>query len=145
MMRRPTYDDVNLVLKLYDLRREPRMREARRWFAAKFKGVATLADLQALCPVGSEENASYRQVTTFYEMVGSFIASGVLNPELFYQSGREMLLVWERFRDVVPELRAANSNPVEYKNFELAAKGFVEWWNASAPGAYEAFRKRVRG
>ena len=142
---RATYDDVNLILKLYDMRREPRMREARRWFAASFK-VKTLADVTALCPPGTEENASYRQVTTYYEMVAAFLTSEVMNPELFYQSGnREMLLVWERMRDVLPELRAANRNPNEFKNLERAATRFIEWWNEAAPGAYEAFSKRIRG
>src|ERR1700730_17104079 len=113
-MNKATYDDVNLVLKLYDMRREPRLREARRWFVASFKP-KTLAELLALCPPGSEENASYRQVTTYHEMVASFITSGVLNPELFYQSGRELLVVWERLRKVLPEIRAANKNPLEYR------------------------------
>lgn len=82
-MDKPTYDDVNLILKLYDLRREPRLREARRWFIAAFKA-KTLQELNALCPPGSEENASYRQMTTHCEMVASFLTLGVLNPELYY-------------------------------------------------------------
>ena len=142
-MTQATFDDVRLVLKLYDMRREPRLREARRWFAASFK-VKTLAELTKLCPAGSEENASYRQVITYYEMVASFITSGVLDAQLFYQSGRELLLVWERLRDVLPEIRAANRNPLEYRNLELVAAGFIEWWNSQAPGAYQAFSQRVR-
>ena len=143
-MAKPTYDDVKLVLELYEMRREPRLREARRWFAASFK-VKTLAELTSLCPPGSEENASYRQVTTYYELVASCITSGVLNPELFYQSGREMLLVWGRLRHIVPELRALNKNPLEYRNLELAAGAFIEWWNGQAPGAHDAFLKRIGG
>jgi len=143
-MIKATYDDANLLLKLYDLRREPRLREARRWFLANFK-VKTMAELTKLCPPGSEENASYRQMTTFWEMVASLLTSGVLHPELFYQSGRELLGVWERIRDVLPELRAANNNPLEYRNLELAAAAYIEWWRANAPGAYEAFSKRHRG
>ena len=143
-MTTPTADDVRLILQLYDMRRETRLREARRWFVASFK-VKTLAELHSVCPPGSEENASYRQVTTYYELVASFLTSGVLNAELFYQSGRELLLVWERLKHVLPELRAANQNPLEYRNLELAAQGFITWWNAQAPGAYEAFRTRVGG
>jgi hypothetical protein len=141
---RATYEDVNLILKLYDMRREPRMREARRWFTTSFRA-KTLADVAVLCPPGSEENASYRQVTTYYEMVASFLTSAVLNPSLYYQSGRELLVVWERMRDIVPEMRAANRNPREYWNLEQAAMGFIEWWNETAPAAYEAFSKRIRG
>ena len=56
---RPTYDDVNLILKLFELRREERLREARRWFATSFK-VKTLDEFNGLCPAGSEPNASSR-------------------------------------------------------------------------------------
>src|SRR5689334_18228958 len=124
---RATFDDVNLILKLYDLRREPRLRDARRWFVASFK-VKTLDDLNALCPGGSEQNASFRMFTTYWEMVSSFIASGVLNQELFFQSGRELLLCWERVRDVLPQMREHYRNPLEFKNLETAASLYIAWW-----------------
>ena len=44
-------------------------------------------------------------VTTYWEMVASFLTSGVLNAELFYQSGRELLFVWERVRDIAAGVR----------------------------------------
>ena len=141
--RPATVDDVNLILRLYEMRREPRMREARRWFIASFK-LKTYAEFSALCPVGSEENASFRMMVTYYEMVASFITSGVLHAELFYQSGREMLVVWERIRHLVPDMRAANGNILEHGNLETAGNAFVVWWREHAPEGYEAFSKRVR-
>jgi hypothetical protein len=142
--RAATYDDANLILKLYDMRREPRLREARKWFVASFK-VKTYEELMALCPPGTEPNASYRMVTTYWELVASFVTSGVLHPELFFQSGRELLFCWERVRDIAPHVRTQLKNPVEWKNLETAANAYVKWWNAAAPGAYEAFSKRIRG
>lgn len=141
---RATYDDVKLILKLYDMRREDRLRQARAWLAASFK-VKTWEDFVALCPPGSEQNASYRMVVTYWEMVASFLTTGVLNAELFYQSGRELLFVWERVRDLVPHLRVQYKHPGELKNLESAATAYIEWWNKQSPGAYEAFSKRVRG
>jgi len=140
---KPTYDDVNLVLKLYDMRREPRMREARRWFTGSFKA-RTLDDFNALCPAGSEQHASYRMVTTYWEMVASFLTSGVLNDELFFQTGRELLFCWERIRDLLPHIRETYGNPIEFRNLESAAQGYIKWWKKQAPGAYEAFSRRVR-
>ena len=140
---RATYDDVNTVIKLYELRREDRMRDARRWFAASFK-VKTIEDFQALCPPGSEANASYRMVVTYWDMVASFLTSGVLNQELFFQSGGELLFVWERLRDIVPQLRETYNNPTQYRNLEQTADAFIQWWKKQAPGAYEAFSKRIR-
>ena len=139
-----TFDDVDLILKLYDLRREARLREARRWFTGSFKA-RTLDDFNALCPAGSEQHASYRMFTTYWEMVASFVTSGVVNEELFFQSGRELLFCWERVRDLLPHVRDLYKNPLELKNLEAAAKSYIKWWNKEAPGAYEAFSKRVRG
>ena len=144
MDRTATYDDVNLVLRLYDMRREERMREARQWFASSFK-VKTLEEFNTLCPPGSDANASYRMVTTYWEMVASFITGGVLNEALFFESGRELLFVWERLRDLVPELRKSAKDLAGFRNMELAATAYIKWWNARAPEAYGAFSARVRG
>ena len=141
---RATFEDVNMILQLYEMRREERLREARRWFAASFK-VKTFDEFSKLCPPGSEPNASYRMVTTYWEMVASFLTSGALNSDLFYQSGRELLFTWERVRDIVPAIREAYKHQRELKNLEDAASAYISWWNTVAPGAYEAFAKRVRG
>jgi hypothetical protein len=139
-----TYDDAKLILQLYEMRREPRLREARKWFTASFKP-KSYDDFLAMCPPGSEPNASYRMVVTYWEMVASFLTSGVLHPELFYQSGREMLFVWERVRDILPALRDVYKHPRELKNLEEASIAYIAWWRQHAPGAHEAFMTRVRG
>src|SRR3954471_16972129 len=134
---RATYDDVNLILRLYEMRREDRLREARKWFTGSFK-VKSFEEFLALCPPGSEPNASYRMVVTYWEMVASFLTSGVLNAELFYQSGRELLFVWERVRDILPTVREKAGNARELKNLEEAATAYIGWWNHTAPGGYDA-------
>ena len=139
-----TYQDVDVILRLYEMRREARMREARRWFASHFK-VKTVDEFNVACPPGSEPNASYRMLTSYWEMVASFVTSGVLNQELFFQSNREFLFVWERVRDVIPDLRKTLSSPVELHNLETISAAYIGWWNQRAPGAYDAFAKRVRG
>lgn len=66
-MSEVTHDQANLMLRLYELRREPRLREARQWFVSKF--VATnMEKLSKKYPAGSEENASFRMVTSYWEM-----------------------------------------------------------------------------
>jgi len=144
MVSRPTYDDANLILRLYDMRREERMRKARAWFTANFK-VKTWEELQKLAPGGSDENASYRMVVTYWDMVGSFITSGVLNKELFFESGRELLLVWERLRDVVPAIRDDFKDPKYYANLEAVATDYIEYLGHRGPDTYKAFSARVRG
>ena len=137
---RATFDDVNLILRLYDMRRDDRLREARRWFVANFK-VRTFDEFTKLCAPGTEANASYRMVTGYWEMVASFINTGVLNADLFYQSGRELLFTYARARFMLPELREKRVERVEA--LKTAAQNFISWWNQQSPGAYEAFCKRI--
>jgi hypothetical protein len=144
MHAKATYDDARLILKLYEARREDRMRKARAWFVASFKP-KTLSDLKALCPLGSDENASYRMVATYWEMVASFVTSGVLNKDLFFESGRELLLVWERLRDVVPAIREDFKDPKYYANLEMVATDYIEYLGRRGPDTYKAFSARIRG
>ncbi|MGH9629313.1 MAG: DUF4760 domain-containing protein [Bryobacteraceae bacterium] len=139
-----TYDDVTLILRLYDMRRDAKMREARIWFVKSFK-VKNLEQLNSLCPPGSDGHTYYRMVTSYWEMVASFITAGVLNEELFFQSGRELLLVWERIKDVVPEARDAYKDPSAMKNLETVATNYIQWLNRQSPEAYSAFSARVSG
>lgn len=145
MQSRPTYDDANLVLKLYDMRREERLRKARAWFAGNFKGVTSLEQFQKICAPGTDENASFRMTTTYWDMAASFVTSGVLNEALFYESGRELLFVWERARDYVAAFRAANNDPVYLRNLETVGQSFATRYRTSSPEGYDAFVKRVRG
>ena len=144
MKTRPTYDDANLILRLYEMRREERMRRARAWFTANFK-VKTWDDLQKLAPGGSDENASYRMVVTYWDMVASFIAGGILHQELFFQSGREMLLVWERMRDVLPDIRQQYKDPHLWAHLETVGNQFAAYFQGRSGEGYEAFLKRIKG
>ncbi len=139
-----TYDDARLILQLYEARREERMRKARAWFTASFRP-RTLDEFSALCPPGSDENASYRMVATYWEMVASFITAHVLDQELFFQSGRELLLVWERLRDILPALRERNADAFAYANLETVARAYIVYLEKKSPGTYAAFSARQRG
>jgi hypothetical protein len=142
MMSPPTYDDANLILRLYEMRREERLRRARGWFTAHFNAT-TWEELQRLAPSGSDENASYRMVVTYWDMVGSFITTGVLHKELFFQSGRELLLVWERVRDVLPEIRAQYKDPHLWAHLEAVGQDFAEYFTQRSGDGYGAFKRRI--
>ena len=145
MQTRPTYDDARLVLQLYEMRREERLREARAWFAANFKGVTAIDAFQKLCPPGTDENAWFRMVTSYWDMAASFVTTGVLNEALFYESGRELLFVWERVQDYVAAFRAANRDRTYLRNLEIVGLAFATRFRTASPDGYEAFVKRVRG
>ncbi len=143
-MPQATYDDVNLLLRLYELRRETKMREARAWFAGNFKP-KTLAEIHELCPPGSENSAHMRMVVSYWDMAASFITAGVLNPELFFANNREMLAVWVRVRKLLPEMRAAYKEPAFWENLETVGQQFIAYLERTSPGVFEAFSARVGG
>ena len=142
-MNQPTYDDVNLILKLYEMRREDKLRSARAWFSSTFK-VKSLEAWNPMCPPGSENNAYIRQVTTYWDMVASFITGGVLNQELFFESGRELLFVWLRIELVIDEIRSSIKDPHFLKNLETVGIAFADHLTRKDQAAYENFVGRVR-
>lgn len=144
MPTQATYDDANLILRLYELRREEKLRKAREWFAAKFNP-NTLEDVNKLAPMGSQENAYVRMVTGYWEMAASFVTSGVLNEELFAESNGELLFVWERLRPIVPGMREMFKNPGAMKNMEAVANMLAKRMQSQSPEAYSAFQAMVHG
>ena len=143
MDNQATYDDVNLILKLYELRREDRLREGRKWIGGL--KVKTFAELRSECPPGSDQDASFRMVTSYWDMAASFVTSGVLNQELFMQNGGELLFVWTKIQDIIPELRKTFNSPKYLSNMETMAKAMIDRMNRADPKSYEAFVARVRG
>jgi hypothetical protein len=143
MATQATYEDANLILRLYELRREEKMREARNWFAANFKA-SNAEELMKIAPMGSQENAWFRMLVSYWEMAASFVTSGVLNQELFFQSNGELLFVWERIRDVAPGFRAFLKNPNAWRNIETVANAYIKWMEANGPEAYTGFQAMVK-
>ncbi len=142
MSNQATYEDVNLVLKLYEMRREEKMRAARSWFAANFLP-ANMEEFMKVAPPGSEQNAYFRQVVSYWEMVAGFITQGVLNQELFFQSGQEMLLTYTRLKQVLPAMRQTFQNPNAFGNLEKVSHEFIEYMNRKDAKAYDAFENRI--
>jgi hypothetical protein len=141
MTRPATYEDANLILRLYEIRREPRMRDARRWFSQQFKA-KTLAEWQQACAPGTDSNDYYRMVTTYWEMACSFVTGGVLHPDLFCQNCMEALMVWTKVSPFVNDVRALHKNPGHLKNLEAAAPMFKKYLEQHGPESYEAFQNR---
>ena len=137
-----TYDDANLCLRLYELRREDKLRQARAWFAQNC-AAETLEDLNRIAPPGSQENTYMRMVTSYWDMAAALVVSGVLNQELFFETNPECLFVWERLRHVVPEFRQAFKNPRAYHNLEIVGNAFMKHMEAAGPEALPAFQARI--
>jgi hypothetical protein len=143
MATQATYDDANLILRLYELRREPTLREARAWFGANFTA-KTPEEAMKLGGPGSKEGAYVRMVVSYWDMVASFVTAGVLNQDLLFQSAGEMLVVWERIRELTPGFRAMMKNPGIWQNLETVGNAYIQYMAAKGPDAYPAFQEMLK-
>ena len=132
-----TYEDAQLVLKLYELRREEKLRAARDWFISKFSP-ASIDDVKAVSTSGGTEYAYYRMVTTYWDMAASCVVRGVLNADLFLDSGGEMIVVWTKLEALVPTIREAMAAPNFLVNVEKLIAG-----SANAQERVQLFRQRL--
>jgi len=132
-MGQVTNEQVNLMLRLYEDRREPKLREARDWFAANFH-VKTQEDLMRVCPPGSKENTYMRMVLGYWEMVASIVNHGLIDEEFFFESNGEQWVVWEQVKPVLGVWRAMFSTPTSSLTSNSTLRGWRPGARSAAPG-----------
>lgn len=142
-MSQITYEEVNLMLKLYEMRREPRLRQARSWFLEHFHP-STPEEMIERFPQGGEENTFIRMVISYWDMVAGIVNRGLINDELFFESNGEIWVVWDRMRSIVPAWRAAFKNPLLFSNIEDTCKRLETWREKRAPGSSAAMRQLIQ-
>ncbi|HEX4138011.1 MAG TPA: hypothetical protein VHY84_25605 [Bryobacteraceae bacterium] len=128
-------DSANLILKLYELRREPVMREARNFFLTF--NPSSLDEYMA--GMMGPNSGHIRMVASYWEMASSFVVSGAIDPQLFDSSAGEHIIIYGKIEAFLPKLREAMGNPNMFKNLEQVC--------TSAPSSIErvrAMRERIR-
>jgi hypothetical protein len=121
--RRATADDAKLILKLYDLRREPVMRKARD-FVNNFFPQSADEFLQLMQAWGSDQNAYLRQVLSYWDMAASLVLRGALHEELFLDSAGEMLFNFSKIQPFLGEIRERMGAPEFISSIEtLVTRG----------------------
>ena len=110
--------DAEIVMRLYDMRREDVMRQARNFMAGEF-WPDNPSDVQKLMNAwGTQENAYYRQVTSYWEMAASLPLRGAVDPDLFSDWSGEMFFIFSKMFPFLTELRELTKNPKMFGNIE---------------------------
>ena len=125
MSKKATTADAQLILQLYDLRREPEMRKARSWWIGEFWPQNADDFSKVAGNTGSQENNWLRQVGGYWSMAASFVLQGILNEELFLQpavSG-EMYFLLAKVHPFLGELREKMEDPHLFGNIEKVITG----------------------
>jgi len=141
-MGQVTHDQANLLLRLYELRREPRMRQAREWFIRDFSA-NSIEEVFQKYPPGSEENASFRMVSSYWDMCASMVNRGLIDDEFFFEHGGEAWLVFDKTRQVAITQRKAMGNPLILKSLEDMGTRMEAWRERTAPGFNQRMRERL--
>jgi len=125
MPKKPTAADAELILKLYDLRREAEMRKARNWWVMDFQPESVEDVIKVATDLGSQENAWLRQVGGYWNLAASLALAGTVSEDLFLDpsfSG-EMFLIFGKVRPFLKELRSRMKNPYIFANVEKLITG----------------------
>jgi hypothetical protein len=143
METKPTHEQAQLHLQVYDLRREPRLRQARDWFLQNYKA-KTIDDAMRIAAPGTENGTFLGMVIGYWEQACALLNYGLLHEDLFFETSGEFFGVWEQLKAVVPQFREQFADPNLLSNLERAAQRYEAWSERRAPGHVAAMRQFIQ-
>jgi hypothetical protein len=114
------FESAQLNLQLFELRREPVLREARIWFLTDFNP-ESVAELLAL--VSGERNASFRMVLGYWDMAASLVTTGAIDADAFRAAHGEIFATFSKIQPFLAELRSVSGEPDICKHVEAVVTG----------------------
>jgi len=142
-MANATYEQGNLQIKLFDLRREAKLRQARDWFQKNYIA-NSFQEAMKVAPMGTEAGAFFMMVVSYWEQVAAYLNHGLLHEDLLFETTGEFFFVWERVKPSIAEGRKVFSNPQFVSNLEKMAAKYEAWANRHAPGSVDAMRQMMK-
>ncbi len=143
MATKPTHEQAQLHLQVYDLRREARLRQARDWFQQNYYA-ETIDEAMRIAPMGTETGIHVGMVIGYWEQACALLNYGLLHEDLFFETSGEFFGVWELLKPVVPQFREQFKDPNMLANLEKAAKRFEAWQERRAPGNVAVMRQWIQ-
>jgi hypothetical protein len=143
MESKPTHEQAQLHLEVYNLRREARLREARDWFQQNYKA-NSFEEAMAVAPFGTEKGTFVGMVIGYWEQACALLNYGLLHEDLFFETSGEFFGVWEKLKPVVPEFRKRFLDPNMLKHLETAAERYEAWSDRRSPGRIAAMRQMMQ-
>ena len=143
METKPTHEQGQLHLQVYDLRREARLRQARDWFQQNYRA-QTLDEAMRIAPFGTEQGTFVGMVIGYWEQACALLNYGLLHEDLFFETSGEFFGVWELLKPVVPQFRQQFKDPNMLANLEKAAQRYEAWAERRAPGHVAAMRQMMQ-
>jgi hypothetical protein len=114
---KPDHHDADLILKLYELRREAVMRDSRNAINGKF-WPKSYEDVLAITKPDHPMNAAFRQVSSYWEMTYGMAKHGIIHADFLIESGGEGLFLYAKIHPYLERFRKENSSPTAFQNAE---------------------------
>lgn len=120
MPKKPTAEDAQLILQLYDLRREAEMRKARNWWLVDFWPQTADDFIKVATALGTQENNWLRQVAGYWDMAAALVLHGTIDSDLFLEGGvsGEMFFLYAKLQPILKDLREKMQSPALFSNVE---------------------------
>lgn len=115
-------EDANLILKLYELRREPVMREARNWFFS-FNPTSTAEYMETMM---GEHSGHLRMVISYWDMAASLVNNGAIDEQMFNDANGEHLFIFAKIEPILEGLRQEWNQPDMLKHYETLIRRIPE-------------------
>jgi hypothetical protein len=117
------FESATLNLRLFELRREPVLREARSWYFAEFNP-ETFVEFAAI--VSGERNASFRMVLGYWDMAASLVTTGAIDAEAFRAAHGEIVSTFAKVQPFLAELRSTSGEPEFCRHIEAVVLGMPD-------------------
>jgi hypothetical protein len=150
MSTKATATDAEIILKLYDLRRESEIRKARNWWLTQFWPESAEEVMKIGQNLGTQENNWLRQAGGYWEMAAALAIHGTVNKELFLEpsfSG-EMFFFYAKVKPFLKELREKMQAPNMFRNVETlinsseSAKEFLKGTENRIATRFKAMKEK---
>ncbi len=143
METKPTHEQAQLHLQVYEMRRETRLRQARDWFFRNYFA-ENLDDAMRIAAPGTEAGAFTMMVFGYWDQACALLNYGLLHEDLFFETSGEFFAVWERVQPSIQQGRERFSNKLFLAHVEKAAKRYETWIEARSPGHIAAMREMMK-
>jgi hypothetical protein len=103
--------DAQVIMQLYELRREPELRKARHWYGAEFHPKSADDVMAIISDMKSDANRYFRMVTSYWEMAAALALHGAVNEQLFLDTQGEMFFIFAKLAPYIAEVREKMQTP----------------------------------
>ena len=143
METKPTHEQAQLHLQVFEMRREAKLRQARDWYFKNYH-VETFDDSMRIAAPGTENGALAMMVLSYWEQACALLNYGLLHEGLFFETSGEFFGVWELVKPIVPQARERFVNKQFLAHMEKAAQRYEAWIESRSPGHIAGMRQFMK-